>query len=324
MRARKANLADLSDVALLKRLRKSKAWLHALCVELFREQGVAASAARGFQVRTFDATTVKESGRTGSLWRLHYSVSLPSLVCDFFKLTATEGPGTSKSFTRFRIREGDCILAGRGYSTAVGIQQVAAGGHVTVRVNRGALPLQTESGRVFDLGSAVSELGSAGAIGVWPTQVAAKRGPPVTGRVCAIRKTEQAIKIALASIGTEAGPKGRQVKPSNLQCTRHVIVFTTFPASEFPGRLRPGVVSRALAGGTRVPAVQGPGEPGTPAEIRRGQRPGVVLREAPRSAAGGEADPPRDRHFSLGIRLGGVCRPHSTGRESRFVLTDVT
>jgi hypothetical protein len=57
----------LSDVALLKRLRKSKAWLHALCVELFREQGVAASAARGFQVRTFDATTVKESGRTGSL-----------------------------------------------------------------------------------------------------------------------------------------------------------------------------------------------------------------------------------------------------------------
>ena len=235
VRARKANLADLSDVALLKRLRKSKAWLHALCVELIREQGVAASAARGFQVRTFDATTVKESGRTGSLWRLHYSVSLPSLVCDFFKLTATEGPGTSKSFARFRIREGDCILAGRGYSTAVGIQQVAAaGGHVTVRVNRGALPLQTESGRVFDLWSAVSELGSAGAIGVWPTQVAAKRGPPVTGRVCAIRKTEQAIKIALASIGTEAGPKGRQVKPSNPQCARHVIVFTTFPASEFP------------------------------------------------------------------------------------------
>ena len=41
VRARKANLADLSDVALLKRLRKSGDWLHALCVALFREQGMA-------------------------------------------------------------------------------------------------------------------------------------------------------------------------------------------------------------------------------------------------------------------------------------------
>ena len=33
VRARQANLADLSDVALLKRLRKSRDWLYALCVE---------------------------------------------------------------------------------------------------------------------------------------------------------------------------------------------------------------------------------------------------------------------------------------------------
>ena len=79
VRARKAHLSDLSDVALLNWLRKSQAWLHALCAELFREQSVAVSAAGGFQMRAFDATTVKEPGTTGSLGRLHYSVSLPSL-----------------------------------------------------------------------------------------------------------------------------------------------------------------------------------------------------------------------------------------------------
>ena len=41
VRARQASLADLSDVALLKRLRKSRDWLYALCVELFREHGIA-------------------------------------------------------------------------------------------------------------------------------------------------------------------------------------------------------------------------------------------------------------------------------------------
>ena len=91
VRAKKANLADLSDVALLKRLRKSKDWLRALCLQLFREQGVAVSADGGFQIRAFDATTVQEPGKTGALWRIHYSVRLPSLVCDFFKLTETGG-----------------------------------------------------------------------------------------------------------------------------------------------------------------------------------------------------------------------------------------
>ena len=91
VRARKAELADLSDVALLKRLRKSSAWLRALRIALFRKQGIAMSSDGGFQVSAFDATTVKEPGQTRSLWRLHYSVRLPSLACDFFKLTATRG-----------------------------------------------------------------------------------------------------------------------------------------------------------------------------------------------------------------------------------------
>ncbi len=59
VRARKATLADLSDVALLKRLRKSGDGLRALCIAL--------SGDGGFQVRAFAATTVKEPGRTGSL-----------------------------------------------------------------------------------------------------------------------------------------------------------------------------------------------------------------------------------------------------------------
>src|SRR5277367_6790021 len=38
VRAQQAGLADLSDVALLKRLRKSKAWLQQLCCGLFAER----------------------------------------------------------------------------------------------------------------------------------------------------------------------------------------------------------------------------------------------------------------------------------------------
>ena len=148
VRARQANLAELSAVALWNRLKKSQAWLRALCVELFRERGLELSASAGLQVRAIDATTVKEPGKTGSLWRVHYSVCLPSLACDFFKLTETQGAGTGESFVHFPIRAGDYLLADRGYSTAAGIRYVAdTGGRITVRVNTRALPLRTLEGR---------------------------------------------------------------------------------------------------------------------------------------------------------------------------------
>ena len=69
---------DKSDVALLKRLRKSEEWLRRLCVELFLENGM--SAEDGLPLLAVDGTMVKEPDR-GSLWRLHYGVRLPSLEC---------------------------------------------------------------------------------------------------------------------------------------------------------------------------------------------------------------------------------------------------
>ena len=41
VRARQAEISELSDVALLKRLRKSRDWLYALCMALFQEHGIA-------------------------------------------------------------------------------------------------------------------------------------------------------------------------------------------------------------------------------------------------------------------------------------------
>ena len=108
------------------------------------------------QVRAIDATTVKEPGRTGSLWRVHYSVRLPAVACEFFKPMATKGGGTGESFVHFPIRSGDYLLADRGYSTFRGILHVAdAGGRATVRMSTSALPLHKLQDRPFDLVAAV-------------------------------------------------------------------------------------------------------------------------------------------------------------------------
>jgi hypothetical protein len=81
VRAKEAKLADLSDVALLKRLRKSKDWLYQLCCALFAERGLRNPPASKRTLRLVDATVVQEPGKTGSLWRIHYSFQWPTLAC---------------------------------------------------------------------------------------------------------------------------------------------------------------------------------------------------------------------------------------------------
>lgn len=234
VRAREAGIADLSDVALLKRLRKSKDWLYTMCVALFQERGVAISSEGNFQVRAFDATLVKEPGKTGGLWRIHYSVSLPSLNCDFFKLTATEGIGTGESFAQFAIQAGDYILADRGYSTANGIEHATSrNAFVTVRVNTAALPLKDVNGNTFDLLKAVKSIRRPGVSRAWKVKVFNQNNLPVMGRLCVVRKTGEAIKLAHKKIRRKANKNGREIKPETLEYAKYIILFTTFPETEF-------------------------------------------------------------------------------------------
>ena len=233
-RATLAGLGDISDVALLKRLRKAKDWLHGLCVSLFEEQGLCGSDGDGFDVRLFDATNVREVGPTGSLWRIHYSVQLPSLTCDYFKLTPTKGKGTGESFFQYPIRTGDHIIADRGYSTAPGIHHVASKkADVIVRVNTSTLPLWNLEGKPFSLLEKVNTIQQAGAVDSWDVLVPKHKELTVRGRICAIRKSNEAIRVAHERIRKTARRKGTLTKPETLEYAKYVIVFTTFPASNF-------------------------------------------------------------------------------------------
>jgi hypothetical protein len=96
----------------LKRLRKAEPWLRVLCLRLLEEEGVhMPPLPNGWRVRALDGSLVKEPGRTGSQWRLHYSLQLPSMLCDHLEVTAVEGKGVGERLNRFPARPGDLVLA---------------------------------------------------------------------------------------------------------------------------------------------------------------------------------------------------------------------
>ena len=235
VRLEQSGMSELSDVALLKRLKKSRDWLHALCASLLREVGKLEKRIRGVEFRLFDSSIVKEHGQTGSQWRIHYSLRIPSLRCDFFKLTSAKGKGNGDTLFQYPIKKGDYIVADRGYSHVGGIHYAAsASAYLCVRVNQQNLKLNDLAGLTFPLLTNLeTTLKQAGTIGQWDVVVPGQNSRGVVGRICAIRKSVEAINIALKKLRHRASKNGERLSAETLQFAKYIILFTTFPEKKF-------------------------------------------------------------------------------------------
>jgi hypothetical protein len=228
-RAERAGLARISDVSLRNRMRNSERWLLVLAEKMFAAgpfSGALAAASSGRRIRVVDATTVSEPGSTGTDWRVHYSLELPTLQCDFFEVTGASG---GETYTRLPVRPGDIILGDRGYSHREGVAHVVdAGGDVLVRLNTRLFPLCGGEGGAFDLLNSLRTLPEQEA-GEWPVSFTA-HGRSYSARLVGIRKSAAAAEESRRKILRAARKKQKSVRPETLEAADYVIVLTTLGA----------------------------------------------------------------------------------------------
>ena len=237
VQAKLAGIADVSDVTLLNRLRQAEDWLRQLCQQLWKDNGVSLEPAlKGRPVRLVDATVVREPGKTGGQWRIHYSIRLPSLECDYFDLTPAQGQATGERLGRFTFQAGELVLADAGYSHPPGITAVVEkGADVCVRLNPQSLPLLDEKGRPFPLLKKLKTLRRAGHTVEWGVWVRSGE-QPIAGRLCGIRKSEAAVERAQRRLARKQQKGKGQITPEKREYARYVLVFTTLPRSEASAR----------------------------------------------------------------------------------------
>jgi hypothetical protein len=236
VRVSSSGLAKVSDVALWKRLRSSQEWFRWLAAGLLDKMGIirrSSDWAGGYRIRIVDATVVTEPGSTGTDWRLHYSVLLESLQCDFFELTDAHG---GETFSRFPIKRGDLILGDRGYAKAPGVRYVAqSGGDLIVRLTISNMPLRTPKGAPFSLLSHLRRLRS-GSIGDWDAKLDGGSDGDVHVRVCGIKKSRQATEEARKKMRRIASKKGQKPSRAALAAAGYVFVLTTVPRARIAAR----------------------------------------------------------------------------------------
>ncbi len=231
LRAREQGLAEVSDVALFKRLRRSEEWLQALTAQVLRTLPDPALPilGAGYNLRALDATFIQEPGSTGTDWRLHYSLRLPELVCDFFELTDAHG---AEHLSRLPVKSGDVVLADRGYSQRSGAAAILrAGGEVVLRLRPSGFPLLDLEGQSLDVSALLKrKLPRAGAVLEVPV-LFEHDGERFAARLCVVRKSAAATRTARRKITAERARKRGRVRADTLTMAGYVCVLTTLPAS---------------------------------------------------------------------------------------------
>lgn len=201
--AAQAEIANVSDVALLGRFKKAGDWLGSLLGSVIWSMPRVETVGR---IRLLDATTINRRGSRGTDARLHVGIDLQSHRFDSIELTDAGG---GETLERFTFTPGEIVIADRGYAHRSGLAGVMdAGASFIVRFAWSTLPLEHPDGESFDLLGALRSLPEAEP-GEFAVAFRSPKGERMACRLVAIRKSEPAAAAARQRILKEAGKRQR-------------------------------------------------------------------------------------------------------------------
>src|SRR5882672_10372870 len=224
-------LVDISNVALLYRLRQCGDWLAVLVGHVLA--AAAPQASRGRLIRIIDATTVPKAGTLAKtknrLWRVHGAFDLPSERFGFFELTDEKG---GETLDRIPVVKGEIRIGDRAYLQPDRIARVLeAGADVLVRGKWKGARWRDKNGQPIDF-LAMLRAAKSGRIDR-PIFVERKGGPNLALRLVAIRKPEKAAAEARRKARRDAQREGYRVSKETIEAADWVILLTSLPPDAF-------------------------------------------------------------------------------------------
>lgn len=221
-------IAEVSDVALMKRFRGCGDWLTALC------EGLLAGADGGGKataVRLVDASRIEGPG--DSCWRLHLLWDVErQRICEMAVTALAEGERLGK----LKAQAGELRIGDRGYPHPDGLRQMReAGADVLVRLTWKSLHLSDEAGRALDW-TAVLERAARDGVLDMAVKVSKPRGrfEPLPLRLVVVRKPPEVVEAARKRTRRAADKAQRQIDPRTLAAAGHMILITSLDAKAFP------------------------------------------------------------------------------------------
>lgn len=225
-------LVDISNVALLYRLRQCGDWLALLVGQTLAFH--APKVAQGRLIRLVDATMVPKAGAVSKtknkLWRIHSAFDLPSERFGFFELTDEKG---GERVDRIPVIEGEIRIGDRAYLQPDRMGEIVdAGADIVVRAGWKNARWLGADGKPVDLLAILREGAERGPIDQ-PIHIARKSSAPLALRLVAVKKSPQAAEAARRKARREAVKGRHQISNGTLVAAEWVILLTSLASEEF-------------------------------------------------------------------------------------------
>ena len=230
--AASVGLVDISNVAVLYRLRQCGDWFAVLIGQVLAASAPKASQDR--MIRIIDATTVPKAGRTArkqsGLWRVHSAFDLPHERFGHLELTDQQA---GETLDRIPVVKGEIRLGDRAYLQPGRMAiLLEAGADFVIRAGWKSAHWLDAAGGPFDLIAALRAGATRGLIDR-AIRIKRKRGTPLALRLVAIKKPAQAAAAARRKAHRDAQREGHQLSKQTLDAADWVILVTSLSPDEF-------------------------------------------------------------------------------------------
>lgn len=224
-------LADVSDVAILDRLRRAADWLESLCAARLSGLAETDGPLPHRPIRIVDSSRLEGPG--GRVWRLHLCYDArQARIVDAAITTTRVGERLDLS----RVSEGEIRLGDRGYPQPDGIRNtVAEGADVLVRLTWNSLQLTDPDGTPIDWLALFAKASRHGMLDL-PVLVhkAHRVFEPLALRLVVIRKPAEAAAQARAKARRASRKNQRRTDPRTLAAADHLVLLTSLDRAHVP------------------------------------------------------------------------------------------
>jgi hypothetical protein len=233
MLASLGGIVDVSDVAILDKLKKCSELFRWMAERMLEEKGINLIPIEAFEpynVKAIDATVVNEPGSRGTDWRIHYSMELFSLRCVEYMIT---GPEKGESCTNFSVSNNDLILGDRGYCNAKGMNYISGkGGYFALRYKRDGCTFYDDSGEKIDVLENLKRLKDIESLDLKANiKINGSKRDKRAVRICALKKDKESAQKARKKTAKELKKKQKKVSQETLEYQDYIIVVTNLPDS---------------------------------------------------------------------------------------------
>ena len=226
-------LAQLSDVSLIKRMRKMSDWLTLLINQVICD-GIEARS-QGRLIRLVDMTAIPKTDRSAGKhyahWRLHSVFELPSERFGFLELTDGYSP---EKLDRAAIVPGEIRIGDRAYLFTNRMARLIEGGaDFIIRARWNGVRFLDHNGRRLNLVDDVLRGAEKTGRVDRKVKIFRKGHAPLNVRVVARRKTAEARKKAREKVLKRAAKDGHQTQAQTLIAAEWMLLVTTLDKNEF-------------------------------------------------------------------------------------------